>query len=69
MMVGDDAVHGEEAYALFFEGERSHISLHATGLESGHITEGQALPMASPLSGRASPEHSSSKDKEEVKMD
>ena len=24
MIVGDDAVHGEEAYALFFEGQRSH---------------------------------------------
>lgn len=24
--IGDDAVHGEEAYALFFEGERSHVT-------------------------------------------
>jgi Amt family ammonium transporter len=39
LMVGDDAVHGEEAYALFFEGERSHISLHATGFDSGHIID------------------------------
>ena len=70
LMVGDDAVHGEEAYALFFEGERSHISLHGAGLESGHITEGQALPFTRPTSGHASPaEHSSSRDKEEVKMD
>lgn len=23
--IGDDAVHGEEAYALFFEGQRSHV--------------------------------------------
>lgn len=70
LMVGDDAVHGEEAYALFFEGERSHISLHGAGLESGHITEGQTLPLTSPTSGHVSPaEHSSSRDKEEVKMD
>lgn len=68
LMVGDDAVHGEEAYALFFEGERSHISLH--GLESGHITEGQTLPLTSP-SGHISPaEHSSSRDnKDEAKLD
>jgi Amt family ammonium transporter len=39
LLVGDDAVHGEEAYALFFEGERSHISLHTTGFESGHIID------------------------------
>lgn len=39
LLVGDDAVHGEEAYALFFEGERSHLSLNATALESGHITD------------------------------
>lgn len=25
LLVGDDAVHGEEAYALFFEGQRSHL--------------------------------------------
>ncbi|KUL89442.1 hypothetical protein ZTR_04306 [Talaromyces verruculosus] len=70
LMVGDDAVHGEEAYALFFEGERSHLSLHGAGLESGHITEGQTLPLTSPTSGHVSPaEHSSSRDKDEVKMD
>lgn len=23
--IGDDAIHGEEAYALFFEGQRSHV--------------------------------------------
>lgn len=69
LMVGDDAVHGEEAYALFFEGERSHLSLHGAGLESGHITEGQ-LPLTSPTSGHVSPaEHSSPRDKDEVKMD
>lgn len=39
LLVGDDAVHGEEAYALFFEGERSHISLHTTGFDSGHIID------------------------------
>lgn len=43
LLVGDDAVHGEEAYALFFEGERSHISLHTTGLESGHIIDAHSI--------------------------
>ena len=37
--VNNDAVHGEEAYTLFFDGERSHISLHRTGFESGHIID------------------------------
>lgn len=69
LMVGDDAVHGEEAYALFFEGERSHISLHGAGLESGQITEGHAVAFAHPRSGHESPVNSSSKDKEEAKMD
>lgn len=69
LMVGDDAVHGEEAYALFFEGERSHISMHSAGLESGQITEGQIPPMSHPKSGHLSPEQSSSRDKEESKMD
>ncbi|KAJ5711559.1 ammonium transporter [Penicillium malachiteum] len=43
LMVGDDAVHGEEAYALFFEGERSHMSLQGAALESGHITDTVSL--------------------------
>lgn len=25
LIIGDDAIHGEEAYALFFEGQRSHV--------------------------------------------
>ena len=29
LMVGDEAVHGEEAYALFFEGERNHLTIDA----------------------------------------
>ncbi|KAJ6127133.1 ammonium transporter [Penicillium sp. IBT 18751x] len=41
LLVGDDAVHGEEAYALFFEGERSHISLQTTTFGSDHVIEGQ----------------------------
>jgi ammonium transporter, Amt family len=68
LMVGDDAVHGEEAYALFFEGERSHLSLHGAALESGQITEGQSLSTNLLLSGQASPERASGKDGE-VKMD
>lgn len=64
MMVGDDAVHGEEAYALFFEGERSHLSLHGAGLESGQITEGQNV-----VSGHVSPERVSARDKDGGKMD
>lgn len=41
LLVGDDAVHGEEAYALFFEGERSHISLQTTTFGSDHVIDGQ----------------------------
>lgn len=43
LMVGDDAVHGEEAYALFFEGERSHRSVQYD-TESAHITVGRSIP-------------------------
>ncbi|EED20915.1 ammonium transporter, putative [Talaromyces stipitatus ATCC 10500] len=68
LMVGDDAVHGEEAYALFFEGERSHLSLHGAGLESGQVTEGGRVAVTSPTSGTVSPQHSA-RDKEEVKID
>ena len=34
LTVGDDAAHGEEAYALFFDGERNHAMLHAVDFES-----------------------------------
>lgn len=64
LLVGDDAVHGEEAYALFFEGERSHLSLNPAGLESGHIIEGHS--MRSPDgNGQESP---SSADKASAKL-
>lgn len=43
LLVGDDAIHGEEAYALFFEGERSHLSLNTNALESGHIIDSQSM--------------------------
>ncbi|BDD56312.1 hypothetical protein MAP00_001782 [Monascus purpureus] len=40
LLVGDDAVHGEEAYALFFEGERNHVTLHAVGVGShSHVPD------------------------------
>lgn len=54
LLVGDDAVHGEEAYALFFEGERSHLSLQSTALESGHIIDAQS-PRNREGSGQESP--------------
>ncbi|KAH8695592.1 putative ammonium transporter [Talaromyces proteolyticus] len=62
LLVGDDAVHGEEAYALFFEGERSHLSLHGTALESGQITEGQSIFTHPIPSGHDSPADASAKD-------
>ncbi|KAJ6096114.1 hypothetical protein N7486_006860 [Penicillium sp. IBT 16267x] len=58
LLVGDDAVHGEEAYALFFEGERSHISLHHRGLEHGHIIDAHNLGNHEE-SGQESPQPSS----------
>lgn len=39
LLIRDDAVHGKEVCALFFEGERSRINLHETGFESGHIID------------------------------
>lgn len=40
LLVGDDAVHGEEAYALFFEGERNHVTLHAVDVGShSHVPD------------------------------
>jgi ammonium transporter, Amt family len=52
LLVGDDAVHGEEAYALFFEGQRSHIS--QADVESAHLTEGHSISGAEGGNGESS---------------
>lgn len=36
LAVGDDAIHGEEAYALFYEGQRDHFARedYESGIDS-----------------------------------
>lgn len=56
MEVGDDAVHGELAYAIFYDGQHSHIKgdlgrtpseAHAGGMLSGNgVVMGQPVSQA-----------------------
>lgn len=65
--IGDDAVHGEEAYALFFEGERSHMSLHAGDMENAAITEGRSIQHPESGNGHESPVEAVAKEEGSVK--
>lgn len=56
MLIGDDAIHGEEAYALFYEGQRSHEermpddhkydahSTHGSGIITGITGNSNPVP-------------------------
>ncbi|OJJ44261.1 hypothetical protein ASPZODRAFT_71698 [Penicilliopsis zonata CBS 506.65] len=68
LMIGDDAVHGEEAYALFFEGERSHMSIHPSDLETVAITEGHSFARHDHSGSPASPAEPATKDSQ-AKLD
>ena len=73
--IGDDAVHGEEAYALFFEGQRSHVygdmgpSMSAesrAGMQSGPIL---GMPPTKATSDEESNGHGGSKENGTSKQD